>query len=111
MSYYIVMLGAPGSGKGTQTDLLSKAFGYTTFSTGDIIRKEIEEGSEIGQLANKFLSNGELVPDHVIIDMFKKTVQGKYIAEGFISDGFPRTVEQAEAFKCILENGKWPIKV
>ena len=101
----IIMLGAPGSGKGTVGIDLCEKFGFETFSTGAIFREEIENETELGKLANEYISSGALVPDDVTIKIVEKGLE-KY-PNGAIFDGFPRTIAQAEALKEMLaKNGK-----
>lgn len=99
----IVIFGAPGSGKGTQSDLIIKKYGLNHISTGDVLRKEIKEGTELGVTANKFISNGQLIPDNLMIDILAN-VYDSFGSEhnGVIFDGFPRTIPQAEALKSML---------
>lgn len=94
----IILLGAPGSGKGTIAERLVRDFGLQYFSTGDIFRKEIAEKSKIGLLAKSYMDTGDLVSDQVTIEIIKKNITGK---ENFILDGYPRTIEQAEAIKAV----------
>jgi len=91
----LVLLGAPGSGKGTQSALLSKEFGIPTISTGDALRKEVEAQSEIGKLAKSFMVAGKLVPDQIVLDIVKNRVAQNDCQKGFILDGFPRNLNQA----------------
>lgn len=99
----IVIFGAPGSGKGTQSDLIIKKYGLGHISTGDVLRKEINEGTELGITANKFISKGQLIPDELMIDILAN-VYDSFGNEhnGVIFDGFPRTIPQAEALKSML---------
>lgn len=98
----IVITGAPGSGKGTQSDLIVKEYGLYHISTGDMLRAEIKAGSEIGKKAESIINDGKLVPDEVMIDMLRKTIVEHHDAKGIIFDGFPRTVAQAEALDKML---------
>ena len=93
----IIFLGAPGAGKGTQAEKTSKRLGIPTISTGVIIREAIKNGTEMGQKAKKFIDAGELCPDDVVIGIIKERLAKSDCAGGFILDGFPRTVSQAEA--------------
>ena len=93
----IIFLGAPGAGKGTQAELVSERLGVPTISTGAIIREAIKTGTEMGVLAKKFIEQGALVPDEVVIGIVKERLAESDCAKGFILDGFPRTVPQAEA--------------
>ncbi|MDY0088516.1 MAG: adenylate kinase [Coriobacteriia bacterium] len=93
----IVLLGAPGAGKGTQAERMIEAWGLPHISTGDILRKAVADGTPLGLQAKKFMDAGELVPDVVVIGLVKSRLQEPDAQKGFILDGFPRTVEQAEA--------------
>jgi len=93
----LVLLGAPGSGKGTQADLLKAKFDFVHISTGDILRKNLQEKTELGLRAETFMNKGELVPDAIIISMVEDRLYKDDIAKGFLMDGFPRTLPQAEA--------------
>lgn len=104
---YIVMLGAPGSGKGTAAKILSKKTGLPHISTGDMFREQIKKETELGKLANSYISNGKLVPDEVTIDIVKDRLNWEDAKNGVILDGFPRTEIQAKALDEILkEQGK-----
>ena len=93
----IIFLGAPGAGKGTQADILAEKLGIPTISTGVIIRESLKCGTEMGLKAKKFIEAGELVPDDVVIGIIKERLAKADCQNGFILDGFPRTVPQAEA--------------
>ena len=93
----IIFLGAPGAGKGTQADKISKRLGIPTISTGVIIREAVENGTEMGLKAKKFIEAGALVEDSVVIGIIKERLLKSDCKNGFILDGFPRTVPQAEA--------------
>ena len=93
----IIFLGAPGAGKGTQADIVANKFGIPTISTGAIIREALKSGSDLGLKAKEFIDAGTLVPDDVVIDIIKERLAKSDCAKGFILDGFPRTVPQAEA--------------
>ena len=93
----LVFLGPPGAGKGTIAALVSKEFSIAHISTGDMLRSEIKNGTELGKAAKKYIDEGQLVPDEVIIGMVKNRLYQEDCAKGFILDGFPRTTEQAEA--------------
>lgn len=93
----IIFLGAPGAGKGTQADIVSQRLGIPTISTGAIIREAIKTGTEMGQKAKSYTESGALVPDDVVIGIIQERLAKPDCAEGFILDGFPRTVPQAEA--------------
>lgn len=101
----IIICGAPGSGKGTQSDLIIKKYNLKHLSTGDLLRKEIADGTELGKSAQTYISAGQLVPDDVIIGMIahKLDTLDKNAVSGIILDGFPRTLAQAEALEKMLE--------
>ena len=102
----IVLFGPPGAGKGTQSEKLIEGYNLTHLSTGDLFRKNISEGTDLGIQAQKFMDDGNLVPDEVVIGMVEDKVKNTANTQGFIFDGFPRTVAQAEALdKLMLENG------
>lgn len=98
----IVLLGPPGVGKGTQAHRLSEALGVPRIITGDMLRKQVALGTPLGQEARGFMARGELVPDDLIIAMIRERLQEEDTREGFIIDGFPRTVAQAEAFETLV---------
>lgn len=91
----IIMLGAPGTGKGTVAGKLQDKLGFTQVSTGDIFRKNIKEGTELGKLADSYISKGNLVPDDVTIKIIEDRLNEPDVENGIILDGFPRTVKQA----------------
>ena len=93
----ILMLGAPGSGKGTQGQRLAERYDARHVSTGDLLRAEVKEGSELGQQAQPYMDRGDLVPDELILEMVLEHVLGPESPPSFVLDGFPRTVSQAEA--------------
>jgi len=93
----LIMLGAPGAGKGTQAIILSERYNIPTISTGVIIRAAIKNGTETGKMAKDFIEKGQLVPDSVVIGIIKDRLSEKDCENGFILDGFPRTIPQAEA--------------
>ena len=99
----IVIFGAPGSGKGTQSDLMIEKYGFNHISTGDVLRNEIKNGTELGKTAKGFIDNGQLIPDELMIDILASVYDsfGKE-HKGVIFDGFPRTIPQAEALKKML---------
>lgn len=98
----IVIFGAPGSGKGTQSDLLVNKYGFRHISTGDVLRGEIKKGSELGKTAQGYIDNGQLIPDSLMIDILAATYDALCPCEGVIFDGFPRTIAQAEALRLML---------
>ncbi len=93
----IIFLGAPGAGKGTQAEIISEKFGIPTISTGNIIREALKNGTEMGLKAKAYTEAGQLVPDEVVIGIIKERLVKDDCANGFILDGFPRTIPQAEA--------------
>ena len=95
----LILLGAPGAGKGTQAEIISKKLNIPTISTGNILREAIKNGTEIGLKVKSFMDNGKLVPDDVIIGIVKERVSRDDCANGFILDGVPRTIPQAEALE------------
>jgi adenylate kinase len=99
----LVLLGPPGAGKGTQARMLQEDFDLPYVATGDMLRNAVREGTELGQKAKQFMHNGDLVPDDLIIAMIIERLAQPDTAEGFILDGFPRTVAQAEALDQELE--------
>ncbi len=98
----VVIFGAPGSGKGTQSEKITDQYGLKHISTGDMLRREIKSGSPLGIIAKKHIDQGQLVPDQLITEMLSKLLKGLGAINGVILDGFPRTVEQAEALKGIF---------
>lgn len=93
----IIFLGAPGAGKGTQADIIAEKYGIPTVSTGVIIREALANGTDMGVKAKKFIEAGQLVPDDVVIGIIKERLAKSDCQNGFILDGFPRTVPQAQA--------------
>ena len=93
----LILLGAPGAGKGTQAEVISQHLGIPTISTGNIIREALKSGSEMGRKAKSFMDSGKLVPDDVVIGIIQERLAQPDCAKGFILDGFPRTIPQAEA--------------
>jgi adenylate kinase len=98
----IILLGAPGAGKGTQAELLTEWLPYPQVSSGDLFRANISEGTELGQRAQRYMNRGELVPDDITIGMVAERIQEPDCAEGVIFDGFPRTLAQAKALDELL---------
>jgi len=103
----IIMLGPPGAGKGTQAKMMVEKFGIPQISTGDMLRAAVKEGTELGRRAKEYMDRGELVPDEVVIGIVKERLAQPDCNKGFILDGFPRTIPQAEALDKVLgELGK-----
>ena len=99
----LVLLGAPGSGKGTQGERLQEDFRLPYYATGDILRAAVREGTELGAVAKEYMDRGDLVPDEVIVGVIAERVARSEAADGFILDGFPRTIAQAEALDSKME--------
>lgn len=100
----LIFLGAPGSGKGTQAKMLQKHIGINAISTGEALRKEVLDQSEIGKLAKSFMDSGKLVPDEVVIGIIKNTIIASQSSKGFILDGFPRNISQAVELDKMMES-------
>lgn len=98
----IIIFGAPGSGKGTYSDEIVKKFGMGHISTGDVLRAEIKNGTELGKVAQGYINEGQLIPDELMIDILAATYDALPAGQGVIFDGFPRTIPQAEALKKML---------
>ena len=93
----VILLGAPGAGKGTQAEIISAKLGIPTISTGNILREAVKNGTKVGLEAKSYMDAGKLVPDDVIVDIVKERVAQDDCKNGFILDGMPRTIPQAEA--------------
>jgi adenylate kinase len=93
----MLLIGAPGAGKGTQAQLIAERFGITHISSGDLLRHHVTEGTAIGRAAKEYLVRGDLVPDAVVMDMLRKPTVAASESGGYVLDGFPRTVDQAQA--------------
>ncbi|MDT0617939.1 adenylate kinase [Salinisphaera sp. P385] len=106
----IVLFGAPGSGKGTQAQKLVEDFGVPQISTGDLLRAAVANGTELGKKAKAAMDAGELVADEVVIGMIRDRLNEPDTANGFILDGFPRSLAQAEALDSMLENLGRPLQ-
>lgn len=99
----IIIFGAPGSGKGTYSDLIVKKYGMGHISTGDVLRAEIKNGTELGKVAQGYIDQGQLIPDELMVDILAKVYDQQPAGRGVIFDGFPRTIAQAEALKKMLQ--------
>ena len=98
----IVIFGAPGSGKGTQSEFIVEKYGINHVSTGDVLRGEMKNGTELGKIAKGYMDEGKLLPDDLIVDMLASKLDSFEGSKGVIFDGFPRTIAQAEALKKML---------
>lgn len=98
----IVIFGAPGSGKGTQSERIVEKYGINHISTGDVLRAEIKNGTELGKTAKGYIDQGQLIPDELMIDILGSVFDSFKDSKGVIFDGFPRTIAQAEALKKML---------
>ena len=104
---HIVIFGAPGSGKGTQSERIVEKYGINHISTGDVLRAEIKNGTELGKTAKGYIDQGQLIPDELMIDILASVFDSFKDSKGVIFDGFPRTIAQAEALKKMLaERGR-----
>lgn len=92
----LLLIGAPGAGKGTQAVRLAERLGIAHISSGDLLRKHVTEGTALGKQVQQYVSRGDLVPDQIVLDMLRKPIVAASQAGGYVLDGFPRTVEQAE---------------
>ncbi len=99
----LVFLGPPGSGKGTYASRIEERFGWPQISTGDLLREEVKKGSEIGKEAEKYMKEGKLVPDEIVLKLLKERISREDCKNGFILDGFPRTLAQAEELEKITD--------
>ena len=99
----IVIFGAPGSGKGTQSDMMIEKYGLNHISTGDVLRAEIKKGTDLGKTAASFIDNGQLIPDDLMVNILASVYDSFGDHKGVIFDGFPRTIPQAEALKKMLD--------
>ena len=109
MALRIVLLGPPGAGKGTHAKVLSERYNIPHISTGDILRAQIKSETPLGKRAKSFIDSGKLVPDDLVIEMVAHRLEEQDVQNGFILDGFPRTVEQAKALGAMLELRKIPL--
>jgi adenylate kinase len=103
----LVLLGPPGAGKGTQAKRLAERFGLRHIATGDLFRENVRMGTELGTLAKRYMGDGELVPDDVVVRMVSETLEGS--TGGYVLDGFPRTVAQGEALEGELARAEQPL--
>ncbi len=99
----IILLGAPGAGKGSQAPFLTAKYGVPQISTGDAFRENIREGTPVGVLAKSYIDKGQLVPDEVVVRIVKERIEKDDCKDGFILDGFPRTIAQAEALETLTD--------
>ncbi|HEV1997798.1 MAG TPA: adenylate kinase [Candidatus Dormibacteraeota bacterium] len=109
MNLRLILFGAPGSGKGTQGPFLADKFSIPQVSTGEILRENVRNGTDLGVVAQGYMSMGDLVPDDVIVNMVRERISQPDAANGFILDGFPRTVPQAEALDGMLKELDAPL--
>ena len=107
----VVIFGAPGSGKGTQSELIIKEYGLDHISTGDVLRAEMKNKTELGKTAKDYIEKGQLVPDALIVDMLAKVLDSKNNSKGVIFDGFPRTIPQAKALKVMLNERNTDVSI
>lgn len=107
--FNLVLFGPPGSGKGTQSEKLIEQYGLIHLSTGDLLRKEMKAGTPLGNEAKSLIEKGQLVPDEVVVGMISSALDANAGANGFLFDGFPRTIAQAEALDRLLELKKTAI--
>lgn len=105
---HIILFGPPGVGKGTQAEKLSNEFNVPQVSTGDMLRKAVSEVTDLGIKAKKYMDNGELVPDDIVLSIVERRIQEDDCKNGFIFDGFPRTIPQAEKLTSIVLNFNIP---
>lgn len=106
MRVAVVLLGPPGAGKGTQARLISSEFGYPAISTGDILREAVKNQTELGKQAQRFMDSGLLVPDELVDAIVKERLEREDCRQGFVLDGYPRTIHQAEFLEKLLADGR-----
>ena len=111
--FNLVIFGGPGSGKGTQSDLLIEEYGLFHISTGEVLRDQISRGTVLGKIADSFISGGNLIPDDLMISILGKVLDenADKVANGVIFDGFPRTIDQAKALTTLLEERNMKLNV
>ena len=111
--FNLVIFGGPGSGKGTQSDLLIEEYGLFHISTGEVLRDQISRGTELGKIADSFISGGNLIPDDLMISILGKVLDenADKVANGVIFDGFPRTIDQTKALTTLLEERNMKLNV
>ena len=109
--FNIVIFGAPGSGKGTQSKMIVERYGFDYISTGDMLRQAIRQGNELGKTAKEYIDRGQLVPDDLIVRLIADFLDDKHESKGVIFDGFPRTIKQAEALKTMLNERGTDIQI
>ncbi|MBN2245724.1 MAG: adenylate kinase [Candidatus Aminicenantes bacterium] len=102
----IILLGPPGSGKGTQGDLISERYGYPKYSSGDLLREVVKENTPLGRKVAAIMKRGELVDDEIVIELIKVKISKKASQPGYILDGFPRNINQAKKLESLIENRK-----
>ncbi|MDO4727462.1 MAG: adenylate kinase [Bacteroidota bacterium] len=105
----IVLFGKPGAGKGTQAEFLKQKYNLVHISTGDVFRYNLKNNTELGQKAKVYMDNGDLVPDELTIEMLKDEVEKNPLSKGFLFDGFPRTIPQADALEAFLNSKGWNV--
>jgi adenylate kinase len=107
----IIIFGAPGSGKGTQSVKLAEKYGLEHVSTGDMLRAEIKAGTEFGRLVDSYISKGRLIPDEVMISKLNELVEKRNGVKGFILDGFPRTIAQGKALDIMMDSHNQEVSI